>query len=134
MKPASRNRKGTEFQNRIARMLAFVTGLTEEDFIGCKGGKKERDILLSRAARSRWPIHTECKNHKTLAMPSWIRQAQEDTALEGLDLAPAVVFKIHGSSEPYVTMSLIDFFGMVFGPLTESQISTLRKLSQGKKP
>lgn len=111
-------------------MLAFITGLDPEDFRSCVGGITEEDVHKSREAKKRWPLHTECKNTKTPAITGWLRQAEEDAPVGE---PPAVVFKLHGSSKPYIVLSLFDFFDLLYGPLTLEQMEALETLAQKGK-
>lgn len=124
-------KKGKDLQKYTAHALAFITGLTTEDFYSARGGTKERDIHLSKAARELWPYHTECKNHRKLQMAQFLKQAESDAKLEGLGFTPVLVFKRHGQCEPYLALSLIDFLDLRFGPLTAVQRISLKLIFQG---
>jgi hypothetical protein len=70
------------------------------------GGK---DIIVHHALRARWPLHVECKDHKTLAVPAWIKQAEEAAVKENAGLEPIVVFKLAGNGKKYVIVAF-DYF------------------------
>lgn len=62
----------------------------------------DKDVILN--------LHIECKCQKSWALPSWIRQAEEDCPKSKI---PAVIFHQHGTSKDYVCISLTDFFKLV---------------------
>lgn len=95
--------KGKQFEKSVAQAIAATFGLELSDVYNARSGKKEADIQLSAAAKDVFPFHVECKNHKTLAIPAWLRQAESDCPG---DMYPALVFKQHGSSKKY---AVIDF-------------------------
>jgi Holliday junction resolvase len=110
--------KGANYERKIAKRFEEWTGVewvrvpmsggfhknkqTADDFRG--------DIVpASRQRRSR--IHIEAKDQKTWSLPSWLRQAQADTAQNGR--IPLVVFHRHGTSEDYICLKLEDFCTLV---------------------
>ncbi len=94
--------KGKALQKRVAWMISQAIGLPVSDVRSCVGGKKEEDVELSQEALRRYPYHTECKNQKNLALPQWLRQAQQECG----GLVPTVVFKQHGSSRLWIVLPL----------------------------
>lgn len=106
--------KGKAFEKAVAEAVADWLGLTVDDIIRARSGKDECDIGLSAEARRRFDYWLECKNHKTLKIPEWIRQARDAAARakkrgEGHG-TPVIVFKTHGDGTPYV---VIDFFSFM---------------------
>lgn len=55
-------------------------------------------------------LHIECKTHKTLSIPKWISQAEEDCP-EGR--IPIIVFHQYNSSKDFVCLSIEDFLNLV---------------------
>lgn len=127
----SKVQKGKRFQHIIARMISIATGLPLEEIYSCHGGKKERDIQQSDRAKEVFPLHVECKNQRSLApIARWIKQASDDAKLENLGLAPAVIFKIHGNTTPYIILELEDALTALYD-LTPEQIQRLRNEQRG---
>lgn len=55
-------------------------------------------------------LHIECKAHKTLAMPKWLKQAENDCPV---GRTPVVIHHEHGTSNDYITLSYLKFMGMI---------------------
>jgi len=110
MSGARSKRKGKEWEKAVAQLVAGWLGLDEADVVRARSGKDECDIGLSAEARRRLPVWLECKNHKTLSIPAWLRQAQEavERSIKRGEppTEPMVVFKQHGNTTPYVVMRL----------------------------
>lgn len=100
--------KGKAWEREIAAQIAEAISLPIEDVYNARSGKKECDIQLSTEARNRFPHHVECKNHKTLAIPQWIRQMENDIKVLQKAGTPhgvgIVVFKQHGDRTPYAVV------------------------------
>lgn len=129
---ASARAKGKFLERVVGRVLAYVTGLAEEDFHHSVRGIRSPDIRLSKEARKRWPLHTECKNHKQLNVTAWWRQAVRDASSVGLP--PCLVFKLHGQREPLVLLSLTDFLNLLYGPLSSEQVDRILYLLDKRSP
>ena len=95
-------RKGANFQKSTAKDIQKTIDLGEDDVYSCHGGKTEADVKLSAEAKRRYPYHTECKNQKTLRIPSWIRQSEADAAT---GMEPTVVFKLPGGRKKYIILA-----------------------------
>jgi hypothetical protein len=127
---SSARAKGKLLQVRLARALAYVTGLSENDFYSARSGTKEVDVRLSTEAKRRWPIHAECKNQRRVDLPGWWRQARSDSQVLGTGL-PALCLKLHGTTMPLVVISLDDFLGLMYGPLSEQQHQSIKAILAG---
>lgn len=101
-----RQRKGKKFQKEVAADIRRILGFSETDCWSNHGGKTEPDIQLSDQAKCFFPYHLECKDHRKLQMPAWLRQAEEEAAPR---MTPTVVFKIHNKSKKWIVLPLEDF-------------------------
>lgn len=102
--------KGKLLEKRVAERISDWIGLPTSDIVRARSGVDEADIGLSLEATKRFPYTVECKNHKTLAIPAWLRQMDEYAARarkRGESPGPGVlVFKQHGAGKLY---AVIDF-------------------------
>lgn len=104
---ASAKAAGSRFERSIADHLAAVL----DDRIDRKvrtGAKDCGDIGGVRAAGKR--IVIECKDHATLALPAWTREAQQEAINDGAALG-VVVHKRRGTTDPaqqWVTMTVTE--------------------------
>jgi hypothetical protein len=130
---SSAREKGKLLQVRLARALAYITGLGENDFYSARSGTKESDVRLSTEASARWPIHAECKNQRRVDLPGWWRQATSDSLELGTGL-PGLCIKLHGRSMPLLVLSLDDFLGLLYGPLTPEQERAVANIMAPPRP
>lgn len=79
MRSQSRIQKGRRFENWIANQIEAHGLGTARREIGSGSGKKKGDIFANI------PFILEAKNQKTLAIPSWIRQAKEQARIGNKD-------------------------------------------------
>jgi len=112
IKIQSAKRKGRQFEYEIAERIAVALGLPKEDVRPSIAGASGMDIQLSNRAIKAFPYWVECKNHKTLKIPAWVRQAETGASKE-TTLQPVVVFKLHRGRKQYVVMELDHFLGLV---------------------
>lgn len=109
--------KGANFERLIAKKFQDRYGveLKRTPQSGGFAKKSDRaddyrgDITIVDTKR-RLLLHIECKAHKTLAMPKWLKQAENDCP-EGR--TPVVINHEHGTSNDYITLSYLDFMGMI---------------------
>lgn len=64
-------------------------------------------------------LHIECKNHKSISIPTWISQAESDCP-EGR--IPIVIFHEHGTSNDYVVLTKNHFSAHLIRKETEKSI------------
>ena len=97
--------KGRAFEKAVAELIA--TKLDLPLMFSARGSGGRRSGHKARLAKQKFNYSVECKNHKALHLPEWIRQAEKEAAKQ---LIPALaVFKQHGDSTPYVALRF-DFF------------------------
>jgi hypothetical protein len=101
--------KGKAFEKAVAEAVAEWLGLPIEDVTRARSGKDECDIGLSREALEKFPYWIECKNHKTLSIPSWLKQANEAVKRLNTKQTPIIVFKQHGDGTMYVCLDFFTF-------------------------
>jgi len=123
-------KKGKIFQHAVAKMIAQAIGLDERDVRSCIGGKTEADVQLSSEAEARYPYHTECKAHKILQIPAWLKQAKRDSVVwidhrDGTqscdNKVPTVVFKVHGVGDPYIVLPFHEWLYVIKENLRHEQ-------------
>lgn len=76
---------------QIAGMICSRLGISSTDLRGASGGQSGPDLLLSKAAQTKFPWVVEIKRQELLQIPAWIRQAEKYA--ESTGLKPLVVFK-----------------------------------------
>jgi hypothetical protein len=109
IKPRSAKAKGRAFEKSVAARIAEWLGMTEDDVRSVAASVGGEDVELTERARRLFNYYVECKNHRNLKLPEWIRQARAGAAKANKGAIPIVVFKQHGDGTPYVTIEL-DFF------------------------
>lgn len=126
-------RKGKDFQHRVALALATATGLSERDFNSNHGGVLgEEDIYISSAAREKWPFYTETKNAKNLSLPAWIRKQDQDIKDTGEEIAGVVLYKLFRTSRVRVDLDFLVLLDLLYGPLSSSTKRRLQECLSGK--
>lgn len=116
IKAVSRRAKGKRFEKDVAEDLAAFFGVPASDALHARSGKKESDVHLTSTLRRVWPFWTEVKNHVTLKIPAWLKQAESDAKLDGTGLEPIVVFRQHRQSraKKYVVVDYAFFRDLVW--------------------
>lgn len=91
---ANANRKGKDYERRIAKKInsALGTNLRRTPLSG--GMELKGDILETNPDSPLYRYHLELKNHKTLAIPGWWKQATSDCPLSKI---PALGFNLKGT-------------------------------------
>lgn len=110
--------KGARFEKFIAQTIADRLQLPLSDVFRTRTGPNQEDIGLSREAASRFPFSVEAKHHRTLHLPEWLRQAEENAAKVGRH--PVVVFRISHElpgqpSHDYVVIDFSTFLDLAIG-------------------
>lgn len=112
MKPQSAKAKGRKLQQAVIKVLIEELGIDEGDIENRSMGAGGEDIILSNAAREKFPFSVECKNTEKLNIWSALSQAEENCKGH----PPVVIFKRNRSK----TYACIEF-------------ETLINLLKGKK-
>lgn len=109
--------KGSNFERTIAKKFKDFFGIdlvrTPQSGGFAKKYAKADDFrgdIVPADKDLNFHLHVECKNQKAWALPSWIKQAEEDCPK---DKIPVVVFHQHNTSRDFVALSLEDFFKLV---------------------
>jgi hypothetical protein len=111
MKTHSAKAKGRRLQQEVRDKLLEVSKLHADDIRSTPMGSSGEDIMLSPAARSKFPWSIECKNVEKLSIWSAIEQARYNAK----DHTPVVVFtKNHETTQVTVPfeyfMNLYQFY------------------------
>lgn len=99
--------KGRALEKRVAEEVRAWTNLSEDDIKLSRASYSGIDLEMSEKAKRAWSWGPECKNHKSLKVPAWIKQAEENAGLYGLK--PVIVFKQHGDGTLYVIIRFEHF-------------------------
>lgn len=102
--------RGRNFEKSTATDIREALGAHEEDVKRTPAAVGGKDIVLHHALRPRFPYAVECKNTKTLAVPSWIEQAEKNAG--GDTPIPAIVFKLPKNSKKYVIIPFNHFLAL----------------------
>ena len=102
MKSRSAKNKGKRLQNKVAEILIEEMGIHADDIISTPAGWNGEDIILSSAARKKFPFAIECKNRETLNV--WEALKQAETNAKRAELNPLVVFG-RNRTEPYAIIT-----------------------------
>ena len=90
MKPRSAKNKGKRLQNKVRDLiLEKFNTLEPDDVRSITMGDSGEDILLSPAARRKFPFSVECKNQEQLNIWSSLEQAETNSGKH----IPLLVFK-----------------------------------------
>lgn len=108
MKTASAKAKGRELQKHIASSIEATFSLEDGDAVSRPMGSGGVDILLSPAARKKFPFSVEAKNWKKSPGHAELMQSYANAYPETL---PALVHKPKGKGmkETLITFRLEDF-------------------------
>lgn len=99
--PQSRKSKGRRFQQQVIKMLIDALEIDPADIenrsMGCNG----EDVILSNAARKKFPFSIECKNTEKLNIWSALEQATANS----VEYPPIVLFR-RNRSKAYACLEL----------------------------
>jgi len=107
MKPQSAKGKGRKFQQWVRNKIRETFSLEEDDVQSRSMGAQGEDVMLSPAARKKFPYQVECKSLARIAVYQHLKQAGNHG-----DYTPLVFMK-QNWSEPIVIMWAEDFFKLV---------------------
>jgi hypothetical protein len=98
----------------VAERIREWTGLSEDDVTHSRAAYSGEDIILSAKARKLMDIWVECKNHKTLSIPEWLRQmAAGQKRNNREDAKPVLVFKQHGDGTMICVIPFDDYLELL---------------------
>ena len=110
-------RKGSQYERDIAKRFQERYGVELKRTPQSGGFAKKCDLaddyrgdITIVDTKQMLLLHIECKSQKTLSIPKWIKQAEEDCPK---GRRPIIVHHQYGSSKDYVTLSLSDFLEIV---------------------
>ena len=89
MKPQSAKAKGRRLQQEFRKQLIEELEIHPEDIESRSMGAGGEDLIMSRAAREKFPYSIECKNQESLNIWKSYEQAQQNSG----NYEPIVVLK-----------------------------------------
>jgi len=105
----NQKQKGNRYESKIAKRLSDSLNIELRRNPG--SGNMERwkgDIVpIEDEDRIKFDWCIELKNQKTLKIPAWIRQVEEEA--KEVNKKPVLVFHLHGTSKEYAVMRLEDW-------------------------
>ena len=108
MKTQSRKAKGRRLQQQFMQLLIEKLDIDPEDIESRSMGAGGEDLIMSKAARTKFPYSVECKNQERLNI--W--QAWEQTNNNKGIYEPMLVIKKNGTS-PLVVLNAENFLEYV---------------------
>lgn len=109
MNPSSAKAKGRRLQQWVRDKLIEMLDVHPEDIESRSMGAGGEDLIMARAARSKFPHSIECKNVEKLNI--W--EAYEQATANGGDYEPIVVIKKNGK-KPLVVVDA-EYYISLFG-------------------
>ena len=110
MKTQSRKAKGRRLQNQFMQLLIEKLDIDPEDIESRSMGAGGEDLIMSRAARNKFPYSVECKNQEKLNIWSAWEQANGNKGI----YEPLVVIKKNGV-RPLIVVDAENFLEMIKG-------------------
>ena len=108
MKTQSRKAKGRRLQQQFMQLLIEKLDIDPEDIESRSMGAHGEDLIMSKAARNKFPYSIECKNQERMNIWSAWEQANENKGL----YEPLVVIKKNGV-RPLVLLDAESFLNMI---------------------
>ena len=108
MKTQSRKAKGRRLQQQFMQLLIEKLDIDPEDIESRSMGAHGEDLIMSKAARNKFPYSIECKNQERMNIWSAWHQANENKGL----YEPLVVIKKNGV-RPLVVLDAENFLDMI---------------------
>ena len=108
MKTQSRKAKGRRLQQQFRELLIEKLGIDPEDIESRSMGAGGEDLIMSKAARNKFPYSIECKNQEKLNIWSAWDQANSNRGI----YQPIVVIKRNGVP-PLVVLEAENFLDYV---------------------
>jgi hypothetical protein len=106
VKPASAKNKGRAAQKQVRQHLIEVLGIDPLDIESRSMGASGADLILSKAAREKFPYAVEVKNQERLNIWDAWKQSETNGQKEGL--TPLLVIR-RNRQKPLVVLDLEDF-------------------------
>ena len=108
MKTSSAKAKGRRLQQKFMQLLIEKLDIDPEDIESRSMGAGGEDLIMSRAARHKFPYSVECKNQEKLNI--WSAWEQENSN-RGI-YEPIIVIKRNGTA-PLVVLDAENFLDMI---------------------
>ena len=108
MKTQSRKAKGRRLQQQFMQLLIEKLDIDPEDIESRAMGSGGEDLIMSKAARQKFPYSIECKNQESLNIWKAWEQANGNKGL----YEPLVVIKKNGV-KPLVVLDAENFLDMI---------------------
>ena len=108
MKIQSAKAKGRRLQQKFMQLLIEKLDIDPEDIESRSMGAGGEDLIMSKAARSKFPFSIECKNQEKLNIWSAWEQAESNKGL----YEPLVVIK-KNQQRPLVVLDAENFLDMI---------------------
>ena len=108
MKTQSRKAKGRRLQQKFMQLLIEKLDIDSEDIESRSMGAGGEDLIMSKAARNKFPYSVECKNQEKLNIWSAWDQANSNRGI----YQPIVVIKRNGVP-PLVVLEAENFLDYV---------------------
>ena len=108
MKTQSRKAKGRRLQQQFMQLLIEKLDIDSEDIESRSMGAGGEDLIMSKAARTKFPYSIECKNQESLNIWKAWEQANGNKGL----YEPLVVIKKNGV-RPLVVLDAENFLDMI---------------------
>ena len=110
MKTQSRKAKGRRLQQKFMQLLIEELDIDPEDIESRSMGAGGEDLIMSKAARTKFPFSVECKNQERLNIWQAWEQANNNRGI----YEPLVVIKRNGTA-PLVVLDANVFLDFVKG-------------------
>ena len=110
MKTQSRKAKGRRLQQQFMQLLIEKLDIDPEDIESRSMGARGEDLIMSKAARNKFPYSVECKNQERMNIWAAWEQANDNKGL----YEPLVVIKKNGV-RPLVVLDAVNFLDMIKG-------------------
>ena len=108
MKTSSAKAKGRRLQQKFMQLLIERLDIDPEDIESRSMGAAGEDLIMSKAARTKFPFSVECKNQERMNIWSAWEQARNNCGI----YQPLVVIKKNGVS-PLVVLDAENFLEYV---------------------
>ena len=108
MKTSSAKAKGRRLQQKFMQLLIEKLDIDPEDIESRSMGAGGEDLIMSKAARSKFPYSVECKNQEKLNIWSAWDQANANKGI----YEPLIVIKKNGV-QPLVVLDAESFLDMI---------------------
>ena len=108
MNTASRKAKGRRLQQQFMKLLIEKLDIDPEDIESRSMGAGGEDLIMSKAARTKFPYSVECKNQERLNIWQAWDQANGNKGI----YEPLIVIKKNGTP-PLVVLNAENFLEMI---------------------